>query len=116
MPKVKNRCTKITMWSSHRYISGDDVRCVCIKNNYYTCGDCEDYANMLSIAYNAKEATDEIIEQLAIDIFNHSNVDELERLYGCDDLDLLSSIMYNLLDVCTNTVQVNCAGFIPNED
>lgn len=62
-----------------RTINRDKVRQYCIENNYYTCGDCEEYEQMLDKCSNYDSsncATDEEILDIARDIWEHSDMDE----------------------------------------
>ena len=55
-----------------REIFADDIRRLCIKNNWYTCGSVQDYEKMLSMCDNENMETDDIV-RLARDIMEHSN-------------------------------------------
>lgn len=54
-------------------VSISDLRKVCIKNNYYTAGDCKAYDAMLTMF---DEVDGEKIEILAKDIKEHSHTDD----------------------------------------
>lgn len=60
-----------------RKVRGSDLRNLCIKNNWYTKGDCEDYERLLGELSTAKGniTTADIIE-IAEDIANHSELEE----------------------------------------
>ena len=51
-----------------------DVRAFCIDHNYYTCGDCDAYANMLDMVSNLP-VTPENLYKVAFDILVHSGRD-----------------------------------------
>lgn len=68
------------------------IRKACIENNWYTCGDCEDYDNILTYANNLENATTDELETIATDIKTHSKTDyEIE------------SIMFVLANDCCTT-------------
>ena len=76
-----------------RTISMSDVRNACIKNNWYTNGDCEDYDSMLSFVNGLKYASTDDLETIATDIKEHSDTD-----------DEISSIMFVLANDCCITI------------
>ena len=75
-----------------RMISMYDVRTECIKNNWYTNGDCEAYDNMLTFINGLKYATTDDLETIATDIKEHSTTD-----------DEIETIMFVLANNCCKT-------------
>lgn len=61
-----------------RTINREKVRHWCIQNNYYTCGNNSEYSKMLDMCddYDKQEASDELIINIAQNIWNHSDMDE----------------------------------------
>ena len=58
----------------HRYWSSDDVRTMCIRRNFYTCGDCEDYDMMLHYVRMLPDGpTTRNLYLIALDIWEHSD-------------------------------------------
>ena len=57
-----------------------NVREMCIKNNFYTQGDCKDYENMFEMC-GKYDGTEEKLAQIACDIVDHSDKEELQD-YG----------------------------------
>lgn len=58
-------------------LSTEDVRAVCIENNYYTCGTCEEYAAMFTKVRKLeklKVITAKALQTVAEDIAAHSNL------------------------------------------
>ncbi len=51
--------------------SGGDVRELCIREHYYTCGSCSDYSTMLEFV-DENEPTTENMFDVAQDIYEHS--------------------------------------------
>ena len=81
-----------------RTISSEDVRNMCIKNNWYTNGSVEDYCTLLNyVDERGSNVRDNDILNFAIDIFNHSSMDWRE--YGSKE-DCVSCITYALLNDC----------------
>ncbi len=60
-----------------RRIFAEDLRELCIRNNWYTRGDCKAYSHLLNELAHEKEniTTDDIVE-IAQDILEHSNTDQ----------------------------------------
>lgn len=60
-----------------RRILAEDLRELCIRNNWYTRGDCKAYSHLLNELAHEKEniTTDDIVE-IAQDILEHSNTDQ----------------------------------------
>ena len=52
-----------------------DVRQLCIRNDYYTCGDCRAYENMFNMFY-AKSVTPALLRKVANDIKSHSDTED----------------------------------------
>lgn len=84
-----------------RWLDSSKVREMCIRYDYYTCGDCESYERMLRNADNIETETEmQEVKQIAIDIFDHSALSKR----GCDNYtakDCIEGIMYGLLSECT---------------
>ena len=60
---------------TRRYWDHTYVRELCIRNNWYTCGDNTAYQKMLDYVDNHKP-TPTSIYKVALDIKSHSNIDE----------------------------------------
>lgn len=60
-----------------RRIYSEELRALCIKNGWYTRGDCTAYSHLLNEMANEKEniTTDDIVE-IAQDILEHSDTDQ----------------------------------------
>ena len=80
-PKIKTS----RAWDS------DDVRRMCIKHDFYTCGDNEEYSAMLRYV-DEHEPTTENLYIIAVDIYEHSALDDFGQ-YGDS---VISSIMFDL--------------------
>lgn len=75
------KTTKITKTYTWDY---DDVRCFCIRHNYYTAGDCRAYKTMLDMVKN-EPYSDELLYKVAKDILEHSDDPEnyIENMMFC---------------------------------
>lgn len=105
-----DRVNAITEMSLKRVISMDKVRGICIANEYYTCGDTKAYSKMLNMVED-EEFTDSVLEKVAMDIYNHSDIEKFMDLYGCSEMDVLESIVFNLVNGATTTVCLASAEF-----
>ena len=77
----------------------DKVRNYCIKNDFYNCGDCEEYAAMLGNV-REHEINPEIADVAAIaeDIYTHSALDASYDGYA--GTEIIESIIFGLLNEC----------------
>lgn len=86
------------MLKETRKIMNDKVRSLCIRNNFYTCGDCEEYDNLLSnLCSGNKEITTSDLIEIADDILKHSS----NLFYSNDDI---KSLVFDLANSCCYTV------------
>ena len=89
-----------------RTITSNEVRSLCIKNEYYTCGTCNEYENMLSMCHY-KEATTELLLKVAQDIWEHSSQERILYQCGCTEKEILENLLYGLInDCCYTTVDI----------
>lgn len=68
--------------NERRVIYYDDLRQLCISNNWYTKGDCNSYSKMLSKAGKSNITTNDIVE-IAKDIYSHSNLQDMDFTSLC---------------------------------
>lgn len=73
----------------------DDLRKLCIKNNYYTEGTNEEYDRFLT-SVKGVEMTKNQIYYLAVNIFTHSDIES----NGLSTDEIIASIMYNIAEAC----------------
>ena len=80
-------------FTEHRFLDEEDVRELCIRERYYTCGDNAAYKAMLNYIFDIEEkwqsVTVEHLQHIAEDIKAHSNT-----VYE------VQSIMYQLPELC----------------
>ena len=63
-----------------RHWTAEDVRLMCIRENFYTLGDCYDYDNMLDTVSDKPTPTIEDIYQAAEDINRHTAGQTVENI------------------------------------
>lgn len=83
-----------------RRIQTDRVRNLCIENNYYTKGTCEEYAAMFDLCRTVNPSTNDF-EQIAVDIMEHSDVQDWCERSGMPPMAMVECIMYELINNCT---------------
>lgn len=84
-----------------RTLTMDDLRQLCIDNNYYTDGSIDEYDRFLTSVKGA-EMTKNQIYYLAVNIFTHSNIED----NGLSTDEIIASIMYNIAKACHTTFTV----------
>lgn len=86
------------------FINSDKVRNFCIENQYYTKGDSIAYKHLLfDLCGECKFISDDDLEEIALDIINHSDCQfELEYCYN-NKTRLLFDMMTRLLNKCCYT-------------
>lgn len=91
--------TKLLMNSS-------DVRILCIKQDYFTCGTNEQYGDFLD-SCNGEMSNSDILQK-AETIMEHSNTERIMRQYGCTKVELLESICCLLInEACYTSVEIS---------
>ncbi len=82
-----------------RKLFWDDVRQVCIQNQYYTRGTNEEYMDLFNIIRSFSTVDDTQLFIVAQDIYNHSNVERIMNEGGVDECGVMESILFNLTEV-----------------
>lgn len=85
--------------TENRLFFSDSVRNLCIRENWYTAGDCKDYDAMLRYV-DENNGTLEAIKYVAEDIYNHSTSSEWD---GYSKQDILENIAFHLVNDCCKT-------------
>ena len=86
-----------------RMIRSDEVKAMCIKDGFYTCGTYAEYCHLLFDLSENKDASLEDLEEIATDILDHSDWEKKASEYGTDRDELLRIVMTNLLNECCYT-------------
>ena len=84
-----------------RVLYSDSVRSLCIKNEWYTCGTSSDYKKLLDYVASKRTFTINDIKKVAINIYNHSDIDKLASEYSCENELYLNHILYEILNIIT---------------
>ena len=84
-----------------RVLYSDSVRRLCIDNNWYTHGISSDYKKLLDYVASKRTFTLNDIKKVAINIYNHSDIDKLASEYGCENELYLNHILYEILNNIT---------------
>jgi len=78
---------------TNRFWDMESVRELCIKNNLYTCGGCEEYDRMLNMVKSVEPSTENLY-RIAKDIVEHS------------DCQTISNVMFILEKAVTTTFEI----------
>lgn len=79
-----------------RKISWKRIKKACIEKDWYTCGDSEEYANLIYYTNKLENVTTDELEIIATDIKYHSDTNETIR-----------SIMFYIANICCTTFIIN---------
>ena len=83
-----------------RNVLSDDVRSMCIRYGFYTQGSCSDCGSMLSSCDGY--FPDDLLEQTATDIVEHSSVKSLEAAFGSSSGDAMSYYITCMVEMLVN--------------
>lgn len=89
-----------------RRIDNMKVRQYCINENYYTCGTCKEYENLLFNLCNLEEVTLDDLETIAADILVHSVWEKKAEEYGFNYDDLLKCVISDLINDCCRSMVI----------
>ena len=93
-----------------RKLSMSELRMVCVENRYYTRGNNYDYDNLLGMVedenYETKELTSDLVLALALDIAEHSEIEEMMLISGADYEECIAYICFNIIDKSYTTVEI----------
>lgn len=79
-----------------KMLRANDVRKMCIAQDWYTCGDCRAYESLLGMC-NSTNVTTELIYKIAKDIVEHSDL----SAYCQSDTENIESVMFSV-NKCVN--------------
>lgn len=84
-----------------RKLGSMELRALCIKENWYTGGANEEYAELLDKANRENITTDDIVE-MATDIYSHSEeaMRKLQHQAGYDFRECMTHIMFLIAENC----------------
>lgn len=81
-------------YKEFRSLSGNDLRALCIRNNWYTRGTCEEYERLFSLLHDERgcpeNMTTEKLAEVAEDIMEHSDITDYT----------ITAVMFELARAC----------------
>lgn len=83
-----------------RRIRTEAVRSLCIEHDYYTAGTCEEYTAMFDLCRTENPTTQDF-EEIALNIYSHSNTRKMKQSTGLDAKELIKCIVFELINDCT---------------
>lgn len=81
-------------------INNDKVGNTCISNNWYTKGNNKEYTNLLYTLCEKENNTDDDINEVVEDIFNHSDITKIAQEYGTSEIEVKNNIAYYIYNDC----------------
>lgn len=79
-----------------RFLDSEEVRNMCIRYGFYTCGDCNAYENLLHNLCNVKNYGDDLsverLEKIARDIVDHSDRSVFEQFDVSFKIDCIQEV------------------------
>lgn len=85
-----------------RRLHSSDLRALCIKEDWYTGGTNEEYANLMEMTKKDNITTDDIVE-IATDIIEHSStaVKKIKECAGYNDMsEIYTHFMFLISEAC----------------
>lgn len=89
--------------SVKRVIDRSKVREMCIRHDYYTCGNCEEYEAMLNYVDEIDADNIHEMKVVAENIFCHCAVDKFLSEYNCSEDEFKDNILWCLYNECCTT-------------
>ena len=96
--KIELNNVKVEL-TKKQYLASDNVARLCIRKGWYTKGDNVAYSKLLSYIEGlwGKNITDAVIKKISLDIYNHSDIEGLCEVYGCEPISYLINIIDNIV-------------------
>lgn len=80
-----------------KQINKDELRSLCIRKDWYTCGDCEEYSYLFSKCNG--NMTDEDVVKVAEDIYDHSDIERFVAEYGVAEVDVFNNMVFEVFEI-----------------
>jgi hypothetical protein len=90
--KVANHNVTLT-----KRIFRDELRTLCVKEDWYTCGDIDAYDNLFNMLH--RDMDDAEIVGICVDIYDHSDVERFSKEYGVSYEDIFDNIVYEVYEL-----------------
>ena len=96
--KIELNNVKVEL-TEKKYLASDNVARLCIRKGWYTKGDNRAYSELLSYIEGlwGKNISDAVIKKISLDIYNHSDIEGLCEVYGCEPISYLINIIDNIV-------------------
>lgn len=87
-----------------KYLASDNVARLCIRKGWYTKGNNNDYKKLLSYIENlwGKTITDNVVKKIAMDIYDHSDIEGLCSVFSCESI----SYLIHIIDCITKEIEI----------
>lgn len=103
-----NVIVNIKSLKSTRILKAEYLTRMCSEYNLYTRGSNSDYQHLMSkLSVNDEILTDELLLDLASDIYNHSDIEELMNKYDCDEDFILYLILQKIIAASLTYFNIN---------
>lgn len=86
-------------YSEIRKLNSDDLRTLCIKEQWYTRGNSDEYCELLSSVDKMENVTTDNIVEVATDIYSHSDFED-DKADGYTIEEILLNIMFKVGRIC----------------
>lgn len=80
-----------------KQIFRDELRSLCVRKDWFTCGSIADYDAMFNKLNN--DMSDNEIVNVAIDIYNYSDVEKTAEEYGVAYEEVFDNIVYEVFEI-----------------
>ena len=80
-----------------KQIFGDELRNLCVRKDWFTCGSIADYDAMFNKLNN--DMSDEEIVDVCKDIFDYSEVEKKAEEYGVPYEEVFDTIIYEVFEI-----------------
>lgn len=80
-----------------KQIFRDELRSLCVRKDWFTCGSIADYDAMFNKLNN--DMSDDEIVNVAIDIYNYSDVEKTAEEYGVAYEEVFDNIVYEVFEI-----------------
>lgn len=82
-----------------RCIHADELRQMCIENNYFTLGDCDAYARLLNWINRCKSIESSDVMAIADYIYTYSDVEDECKMFGCTEDEYFNNVYFNIGEI-----------------
>lgn len=80
-----------------KQINREELRNLCIRKDYYNCGDCREYEGLFNML--SDNMTDDDIVAVALNIYYHTDYEEIAKEYGVSYDDVLRNMVFEVFEI-----------------